>query len=195
VASDPTRASDTERERIADWLREAAAAGRLTVEELDERMGRAYSAVTRGELTSLIADLPVASAPPPMAIPRAVAPLPVMLPGRAYFTGRWRSAGDVAAAGAEVMRHLVPMLNADGYQIIERSSQRLVLRRRKVPTWAIIIAVVFFPLGLLALLARESDAVTVELFSDVDGATITHVQGVAPAPVRSAVARRQQLSG
>jgi hypothetical protein len=192
VAADPTRASDTERERIAGWLRDAAASGRLTVEELDERMGRAYSAVTRGELAELISDLPVSSVPPPMVLPRPAAPIPMLLPGRAFFTVRWRSATDINGAGAEVMRHLVPMLAGDGYRIVEQSARRLVLHRKHMPTWAIVIAILFFPIGLLALLARESDAVTVELFSDADGTTVTHVQGVAPMNVRTSCARRQQ---
>jgi hypothetical protein len=54
------RASDAERERTADQLRHAAGEGRLTVEELDERLNAAYSARTRGELERLVADVTVA---------------------------------------------------------------------------------------------------------------------------------------
>jgi DUF1707 SHOCT-like domain len=53
------RASDAERERTADQLRHAAGEGRLTVEELDERLNAAYAARTRGELERLVADLAV----------------------------------------------------------------------------------------------------------------------------------------
>src|SRR3954454_21682540 len=53
------RASDAERERTADQLRHAAGEGRLTVEELDERLNAAYAARTRGELERLVGGLAV----------------------------------------------------------------------------------------------------------------------------------------
>ena len=56
---EPTlRASDAEREHLAGLLREHAAQGRLTVDELDERLDRVYAARTRGELAPVVADLP-----------------------------------------------------------------------------------------------------------------------------------------
>ena len=54
----PIRASDSEREGAARNLRDHAVAGRLTVEELDERSERAFSARTLGELEALFEDLP-----------------------------------------------------------------------------------------------------------------------------------------
>jgi hypothetical protein len=60
-----TRASDAERERVAETLREHAAHGRLSVDELSERLDRAYAARTRGELSELVADLPSAPRPAP----------------------------------------------------------------------------------------------------------------------------------
>ena len=52
------RASDADRERVAVSLRDHAVAGRLTTEELDARTGRALVARTRGDLDTLLADLP-----------------------------------------------------------------------------------------------------------------------------------------
>jgi hypothetical protein len=52
------RTSDAERERVVEALRAHAAAGRLTVEELEARIDRAYAAATRAELRPLLADLP-----------------------------------------------------------------------------------------------------------------------------------------
>ena len=52
------RASDAEREAAADRLREHSAAGRLDLEELEQRLGAAYAATTRGDLAALLADLP-----------------------------------------------------------------------------------------------------------------------------------------
>jgi Domain of unknown function (DUF1707) len=54
------RASDAERERTATQLREHTAAGRLTTEELAERLDAAYAARTVAELDVLLTDLPAA---------------------------------------------------------------------------------------------------------------------------------------
>jgi hypothetical protein len=62
---DGMRASDAEREHHAELLREHAAQGRLSVDELSDRLDRAYGAQTRGDLAELVADLPVAPPPPP----------------------------------------------------------------------------------------------------------------------------------
>src|SRR3954452_18960891 len=55
------RASDADRERTANQLRHAAGEGRLTLEELDERLGAAYEARTAAELERLTADVVVPS--------------------------------------------------------------------------------------------------------------------------------------
>src|SRR5437899_13085119 len=52
------RASDQERELAVDRLRQNAAAGRLTVEELTTRLEAAFAAKTRGELNAQFHDLP-----------------------------------------------------------------------------------------------------------------------------------------
>ncbi|MEU3223684.1 DUF1707 domain-containing protein [Streptomyces sp. NPDC006976] len=57
------RASDAERERIAEILREAVAEGRLEMEEFDQRLDRAYKARTHGELEPLVRDLPGVGSP------------------------------------------------------------------------------------------------------------------------------------
>lgn len=56
------RASDAERDRTVELLRDAAAEGRLMFEELADRIGAAGTATTRGELERLTADLPVPAA-------------------------------------------------------------------------------------------------------------------------------------
>src|SRR4051812_21860178 len=67
------RASDAERERVVAFLRDHTLAGRLSHEELEERVGAAYAAVTIGDLERLIDDLPRARHPAP-ARPRPVRP-------------------------------------------------------------------------------------------------------------------------
>ena len=51
------RASDADRERVADQLRQASAEGRLTVDELDERLNDCYAAKTVPELARLTIDI------------------------------------------------------------------------------------------------------------------------------------------
>jgi hypothetical protein len=58
------RASDADRDAVADQLRGAHAEGRLTVEELYERLDVALAARTLAELAPLTADLPVPSRAP-----------------------------------------------------------------------------------------------------------------------------------
>jgi hypothetical protein len=66
------RASDAEREQSVALLQRSFADGRLTLDELKERVGAAYAARTRAELSGLTADLPAAEPPRrPRAIPDA----------------------------------------------------------------------------------------------------------------------------
>ncbi|MDJ0466382.1 DUF1707 domain-containing protein [Streptomyces sp. H27-C3] len=53
------RASDEDRDRIADILREAMAVGRLTADEHADRIDAVYRAKTVAELEPLVRDLPV----------------------------------------------------------------------------------------------------------------------------------------
>ena len=54
------RASDADRERVAEVLRTAASEGRLHLDELDERLAAVYAARTYAELEPLTHDLPTA---------------------------------------------------------------------------------------------------------------------------------------
>jgi len=58
------RASDQERERVVQEIREHYAAGRLTDAELSDRAQAAYNAQTTSELAALRADLPQLPATP-----------------------------------------------------------------------------------------------------------------------------------
>jgi len=59
ATDDLIRASDVDREAVVTTLREAYTAGRLTLDEFDERMAAAYAGRTWGDLRALTADLPV----------------------------------------------------------------------------------------------------------------------------------------
>ncbi|GAA2242959.1 hypothetical protein GCM10010145_06690 [Streptomyces ruber] len=75
---DRLRASDADRDRIADLLRDALAEGRLTPDEHAERVEGVLGAKTVGELGVFVRDLPAAHAHASGAA--GVAPAPV--PGR-----------------------------------------------------------------------------------------------------------------
>ena len=81
---DDLRVSHEDRDRVAELLRVAAGDGRLTSEELDERLEKALTARTHGELVPLIRDLP--------AVPGAQAAEVIRIDcgsGSARRDGRW----------------------------------------------------------------------------------------------------------
>jgi hypothetical protein len=98
------RASDADRERFVEALRQHHAEGRLTVEELTERTERAYAARALGDLDALATDLP--PLPPPAPRPRGAAssgqPAPPGLPPRMRPAGPQR-----AAAKANLLRSIM----------------------------------------------------------------------------------------
>ena len=67
------RAASADRERAVDVLKAGFAEGRLTQDEYNERIGRAYAARTYGELAALTADLPAGPLP-------AMYPMPMYQP-------------------------------------------------------------------------------------------------------------------
>ncbi|HET9900564.1 MAG TPA: DUF1707 domain-containing protein [Actinomycetes bacterium] len=90
------RAGDGDRDAVAEQLREAHAEGRLTMEELEDRLGKTYAARTFADLAPLTADLP----PRPFgaSVPRSAEvarPLPtnVRAPRRDAQSGSWIDSG------------------------------------------------------------------------------------------------------
>jgi hypothetical protein len=85
------RVSDAEREATVVRLREAGGEGRLTLEELAERVERADAARTRGDLDALTADLPVSSGATVVPdTPRKERRWVVAIMGGEQRKGRWR---------------------------------------------------------------------------------------------------------
>jgi uncharacterized protein DUF1707/cell wall-active antibiotic response 4TMS protein YvqF len=87
------RASDADRERVANVLREAAGDGRLTMDELDERLDAVYAAKTYAELEPITHDLPDS----PATYTPATAPATTADPAR--FGAEPTSHGAVAIMG------------------------------------------------------------------------------------------------
>jgi hypothetical protein len=63
------RASHEDRDRVAEILRVAAGDGRLTAEELDQRLEVALTARTQRELTALTVDLPATAGSTAVGVP------------------------------------------------------------------------------------------------------------------------------
>jgi Domain of unknown function (DUF1707) len=86
VPRNDLRASHDDRDHVVELLRVSAGDGRLTAEELDERLEGAMTARTYGELAKLVADLPLTG-------PAAVTPKEVVRidcrSGQAKREGRW----------------------------------------------------------------------------------------------------------
>jgi hypothetical protein len=71
---DRMRASDADREAVTARLRDHYAEGRLTRDELDERIATALNAKTLGDLRPVLADLPEPRPLAPQRVPLATAP-------------------------------------------------------------------------------------------------------------------------
>ncbi|HWM05429.1 MAG TPA: DUF1707 domain-containing protein [Actinophytocola sp.] len=79
MGRDDMRAGDSDRQAVADKLKQALDEGRLDLGEYDERLQRTYAAKTYGDLNGLLDDLPgPAAAPQP-----GVAPVPLPPPAGA----------------------------------------------------------------------------------------------------------------
>ena len=104
------RAADTDRAAVAAVLGQHMSAGRLTLEEYDERLTRAYAAKTFGELDQLTADLP--STGRPTTEPRAA---------------RRRDAGTGAGAGRP---HRRGCLARDRPELVAQLAEHLADRHR-----------------------------------------------------------------
>ncbi len=73
----------------------------------------------------------------------------------------------------------------DGYEVRQVTANSLHITRRYVPVWAIIVAIVgafFFLIGLVALLVRETEVLTVTAYQQEEAPT-----WISPAwpPLRS----------
>jgi len=84
MTDDRIRISDADRERVAARLREHFAQGRLSSDELDERISAALTAKTVGDLRPIMADLPDPAPVTPQtrqSAPRAIRRVPVFRRG------------------------------------------------------------------------------------------------------------------
>ena len=178
--ADRMRASDAEREETVALLRHAVGEGRLDMEEFTDRTTRAYLAKTRGELLELIGDIPRAQLARPVQreLPKA--------PGRAGFTARWLAPARRRQAAAELLEFVAPPMRSHGYALEANSEANLVFIRKRRPAWTFVLAVLLFPVGLLALLHTERDEIVFDLHERGEE-TLVSVSGRAPLAIRRAL--------
>jgi hypothetical protein len=104
------RASDSDRDQVSERLRHATAEGRLSADELDQRLEALYAARTCGELDALLADLPInrSLGQPRVRLGRLIGTVSAVTLALAVFVAlamlRRRSA--VAVLGTGHARHL-----------------------------------------------------------------------------------------
>ena len=142
VRMDPSmRAATADRERAVDVLKAGFAEGRLTQDEYNDRMGRAYAARTYGELAALTADLPagplpvwpVAAAPPAGTNSMAIAS---MVLGVAEFFTMGLTAVPAVICG-HIARRQMRMTQQRGEGL---ATSGLVLGYMAIIFWAVLIA-------------------------------------------------------
>lgn len=128
------RASDEEREAAVARLRTAAGEGRLALDELAERLDRAFAAATRAELEPLVADL--SSEPGPEQAPPRGRRWIVGIMGGGTHRGRWRIAprccrqpdGRLRIEGAPRPPRGAPMVRVRAYSVMGGTDVRLARR-------------------------------------------------------------------
>lgn len=100
------RIGDSERDAAAADLGDHYAAGRLTLDELHDRLSEVFAARTNGQLWKIMADLPGAARPRRAASREAETPLPAAAGERAHNTASDR-AGRFAALSLLILAMLI----------------------------------------------------------------------------------------
>ena len=176
------RASDADRAQVADALRAHCAAGRITVEELEERVGKAMIARTYGELRELTGDLPAVQGP---TVPEfAIEPISTRGSGVRPFTMRVEVHGPPERARAVALETIAPGLNGMQFTMTSQSATALEFERSGTPPWAIAVAILLFPIGLLALMRGREEHVTIAFEQFGANRTALIIHGAASRRVR-----------
>ncbi len=122
------RLSDAERELAVSDLKEHCAAGRLTLEELPDRVASVYRATTYGELAEAMAGLPdlpsVPSSPPARRKSRRP-----WFPGRAPFLQTLEVVQPPEDVLAKALKNVAPSLTRFGFEIAVIERDRIIFER------------------------------------------------------------------
>jgi uncharacterized protein DUF1707 len=183
------RASDEDREAAADVLRAQCAAGRLDVSELEERLSTALTARTLGEIERLLADFPRGRSAPRRAVHVRAASHAVGLPGLRRFHYADDVESDRRTTYVRALEHIVPAMVRYGYDVVLRDEPRmLAFEIRERPAWVPLVCIFAFPIGLFALIYKDTQRIVVTLDELAPGRTRITSSGLARRSVRKAFA-------
>lgn len=145
-----------------DALQAHCAVGRLTVQELEQRLALTSSAMTVAELDRLTQDLP--SAPPGGSAPpaRTSGSVKVGPPGLRSFRQEHRLPAGRAVSFRQALEDILPAMVASGYDVVGRTENELLV------------------------FEHRGERVVVAFNEDRDGGTRLIVQGTARRAVRKA---------
>ena len=91
----------------------------------------------------------------------------------------------VRARPEDVRLRLIPAAATDGYRLIGELPNGFAVRRRRTPGWAVVLAVIFFPLGLAFILVKVDEVVTVALDNVYGGTAVTITVRASPGLQRA----------
>jgi hypothetical protein len=180
------RASDAERTRTADELRVHCLAGRITVDELEQRVAQAMSAKTVHELAELLHDLPPVATPPSTREPTTPAHLGP--PGVRPFTRRIVVPASPQRTRTVALDTIAPALNGYSYELTQHSPAGLTFERSGRPVWTFLVAFFLFPFGLLALKVKHTERIVISIEQHGAAQTTMVIHGSASRRVRKAFA-------
>src|SRR3954470_8790227 len=183
------RASDEDRARAANALRDHHLAGRLDLETFEERTELAMRATSLSDLEALMHDLPgAAEVVRPRAAEQGTVGVP-WFPGVRDFGERKVLPAPPHRVAERLRDVIAPSLGRLEYHLEQDRAGTFVFMRRYRPTWTYWIAVFLFPVGLIALLDGREDRNNVRLRATSGGDTVLLAYGRAPLPVRKAFAQ------
>ena len=170
------RASHEDRDRVVEALRIAAGDGRLTAEELDDRLELALTARTVRELTVLTTDLPPAGPVPAVPVARDLLKIS-HIGGSARQEGRWivPKRIEIQVAGGNVLLDFTqavitgPVLKV---QVAVRGGNLRIITRPGVEVDAAEISMFGGNVRVGSAGGNEPEVLRVELSGDVRGGNI-----------------------
>ena len=156
------RLSDFDREQAVTDLKAHAAAGRLSVEALADRVAAAYEAETFGELADLMSDLPeledTRAVVRPTGTRRRRRPF---WPGVAPFTEMVEVSLPPSEVRKRLLEHLAAPLAKSGYELVEAGDEQIRFELRGWRTLSIRLTLEPVGEGRTRLLAHGSGPLAV----------------------------------
>lgn len=122
------RCSDADREAVAEVIRQAAGDGRLTLDELDERLDAVYAARTYRDLLPVVGDLPGAAVPGVPQLGRAPGDAVAQRAGNRVVPGGVAASDNAVAIFSETKRTGTWLVPSDYASVAVFGSVELDLR-------------------------------------------------------------------